>query len=394
MNWTKILNKRGKMMAIERNDVNFLTDIQIKSENNRRFFQDVRSLIFFTKDFAIEPTYITKPQDVLDLKVSGLDENHDFYKFIASAYGQSYTPVNVIVYGNNVATTFTEAITTYKNHAKAFEVTNWLFNMDVKTKKAYVESIVAYAKTDKMSQFAIAIEIEKLTDVNEAIKYQTDSNIENVAYFIEGANNVAKGNWLTSAVFGGHIGSKTLGSYIVHSLQINGFVQEEFTPSEQVLMKGAGLNFLSKPTRGYFHLVNGLNSDNKTFIELNLIRIWLKDGLDKDLIVYMVTKDKIDNNDTGKSEVYAVIRERVRVGASQGMFMADGSGDFFGTIETTDANGNKVKIQLGYLTVKSFDQESLREGIFDFDLLLTYLNGARKVNLRGVITTEGKLIFE
>ena len=45
----------------------------------------IRSICFFTKDFAIEPTFITKPQDVIDLKVAGLDENHEFYKLIQSA---------------------------------------------------------------------------------------------------------------------------------------------------------------------------------------------------------------------------------------------------------------------------------------------------------------------
>ena len=380
-------------MAIEKNDVNFLNDIQIKAENNRRFFQDVRSVIFFTNEFNIAPTFLTNPQEVIDLKISGLDENHVFFKFIASAYSQPYTPTNVIVYGNNTAATFTDFIKAYKNHEDAFEVTNWITNIDVKAEKDFIESVVAYAKTDKEIQVGIAIELEKLTNVAEAIKYQTDSNAENVAFVVEGSENVKKGNWLTSAIWGGNIGTKVLGSYIVHSLQIHGFVQEKFTPTEQVAMQKAGLNFLSKPTRGYFHVVNGLNSDNKMFTELNLIKIWLKDGLLKDITVFQVTQDKIPNNDEGRMMVYSVIYERCRVGAVQGMFMT-ADGDFLGTLTQKDSLGNTVKIRLGHLTVKEIDQESLREGIFDFDLMLTYLNGARKVNLRGVVTTEGKLIFE
>ena len=69
------------------------------------------------------------------------------------------------------------------------------------------------------------------------------------------------------------------------------------------------------------------------------------------------------------------------------------AGDYFGTITEKDKNGNTVKIQLGYLKVETVTQESLREGLFDFDLMLTYLNGARKVTLRGTITTEGKLVY-
>ena len=107
-------------MAIERNDLNTLNNVQIKSENNRAFYADVRSLMFFTKDFAISPTYITEPQDLLELNVSGLDENHIFYKLIASAYSQSYTPLNVVVYGNNTATTFMELMKTYVYHEYAF----------------------------------------------------------------------------------------------------------------------------------------------------------------------------------------------------------------------------------------------------------------------------------
>lgn len=380
-------------MAIEKNDVNFLNDIQIRSENNRRFFQDVRSLIFFTKDFAIEPTFITNPQDIIDLQVGGLDAEHSFYKFVASAYSQPYIPKNVIIYGNNTATNFTELIKTYKNHEKAFEVTNWLTNMDAKTNKTFVESIVSYAKTDKELQFGIALELEKFTDVSEVVDFQKNSNVENVAFIVEGTENVKKGNWLTAAIFGGTIGAKTLGSYIVHALQIFGFVQEKYTPTEQVTMQKAGLNFLSKPTQGYFHVVNGLNSDNKTFTELNLIKIWLKDGLFKDTTVFQVSQDKIPGGDEGSSMLYTVIRERCRVGAAQGMFMTEG-GNFFGTLTTKDINGNTTKIQLGYLTVKEIDQDSLREGKFEFDLMLTYLNGARKVDLRGLVTTEGKLIFE
>lgn len=378
-------------MAIERNDINFLNDIQIKTESNRRFFQDIRSILFFTKDFAIEPTFITKPQDVLDLAISGLDENHEFYKLIQSAFSQAFLPVVTVVYGNNVANSFTKLMETYKNHEKAFEVTNWITNIDAKANKTYIESIVAYAKTDKEIQVGIALDIEKLT-VTEAIKYQTSANAENVMFIAEGGKNTKAGNWLTGAIFGGYIGTKSLGSYIVHSAEIRGFEQEAYTSSEQKAMKDAGLNFLSKPTKGYFHVVNGLNSDNKTFTELNLIKIWLKDRIQKDITVMQITNDKIPNDDNGRAMVDAVIREVCRIGANAGMFMT-AAGDYFGTITEKDKNGNTVKIQLGYLKVESITQESLREGLFDFDLMLTYLNGARKVTLRGTITTEGKLIY-
>lgn len=378
-------------MAIERNDINFLNDIQIKTESNRRFFQDIRSILFFTKDFAIEPTFITKPQDVLNLAISGLDENHEFYKLIQSAFSQAFLPVVTVVYGNNVADSFAKLMETYKNHEKAFEVTNWITNIDAKANKTYIESIVAYAKTDKEIQVGIALDIEKLT-VTEAIKYQTSANAENVMFVAEGGKNTKTGNWLTGAIFGGYIGTKSLGSYIVHSAEIRGFEQETYTPSEQKAMKDAGLNFLSKPTKGYFHVVNGLNSDNKTFTELNLIKIWLKDRIQKDITVMQITNDKIPNDDNGRAMVDAVIREVCRIGANAGMFMT-AAGDYFGTITEKDKNGNTVKIQLGYLKVETVTQESLREGLFDFDLMLTYLNGARKVTLRGTITTEGKLVY-
>lgn len=380
-------------MAIEKNDVNMLNDIQIKAESNRRFFSDVRSICFFTKDFAIEPTFITKPQDVIDLNVSGLDANHEFYKLIKSAYSQPYQPVSVIIYGNSTATTFDKLMETYLKHEKAFEVTNWVTNIDVKTNEEYVKSIVSYAKTNKEIQVGIALDIEKLT-VTKAVEWQTSSNAENVMFIAEGNKNIKLGNWLTGAIFGGHIGTKSLGSYIVHSAEIKGFVQETYTPTEQQTMKNAGLNYLSKPTQGYFHVVNGLNSDNKMFTELNLVKIWTKDRIQKDLTVLQVTTDKIPVNDIGKDMVYAVIKEVCRVGANQGMFMVDTSGNTFGTIIQKDNNGNNIKIQLGHLKVEALDQESLREGKFKFDLRLTYLNGARHITLRGTITTEGTLIFE
>ena len=380
-------------MAIERNDLNTLNNVQIKSENNRAFYADVRSLMFFTKDFAISPTYITEPQDLLELNVSGLDENHIFYKLIASAYSQSYTPLNVVVYGNNTATTFTELMKTYVDHEDAFEVTNWITNMDIVAEKNYIDSIIAYAKTDKDKQFFIAVNYEKLGNAAKAVALQTDNNIDNVAFVIEGAKNLAKGNWLTGALVGGTIGYKDLGSYIVHSTQINGFVQENFTKTEQKAFWDAGLNYLSKPTRGYFHIVNGLNSDNKTFIELKLTEIWLRDGLKKDLTIFQVRKDKIPLNDTGRLMIEAIIRERCRQGANAGMFMVDSSGSYFGIITQKDKNGNEINIKLGHLTVDEITQESIREGKFKFDLKVTYLNGVRYVSLTGAIKTDGEIIF-
>ena len=380
-------------MAIERNDLNTLNNIQIKSENNRAFYADVRSLMFFTKDFAISPTYITEPKDLLELNVSGLDENHIFYKLIASAYSQSYTPLNVVVYGNNTATTFTELMKTYVDHEDAFEVTNWITNMDIVAEKNYIDSIIAYAKTDKDKQFFIAVNYEKLGNPAKAAALQTDNNIDNVAFVIEGAKNLAKGNWLTGALVGGTIGYKDLGSYIVHSTQINGFVQENFTKTEQKAFWDAGLNYLSRPTRGYFHIVNGLNSDNKTFIELKLTEIWLRDGLKKDLTIFQVRKDKIPLNDTGRLMIESIIRERCRQGANAGMFMVDNAGSYFGIITQKDKNNNEINIKLGHLTVDEITQESIREGKFKFDLKVTYLNGVRYVSLTGAITTDGEIIF-
>lgn len=380
-------------MAIERNDLNTLNNVQIKSENNRAFYADVRSLMFFTKDFAISPTYITEPKDLLELNVSGLDENHIFYKLIASAYSQSYTPLNVVVYGNNTATTFTELMKTYVDHEDAFEVTNWITNMDIVAEKNYIDSIIAYAKTDKDKQFFIAVNYEKLGNPAKAVALQTDNNIDNVAFVIEGTKNLAKGNWLTGALVGGTIGYKDLGSYIVHSTQINGFVQENFTKTEQKAFWDAGLNYLSKPTRGYFHIVNGLNSDNKTLIELKLIEIWLRDGLKKDLTIFQVRKDKIPLNDTGRLMIESIIRERCRQGANAGMFMVDNAGSYFGIITQKDKNGNEINIKLGHLTVDEITQESIREGKFKFDLKVTHLNGVRYVSLTGAITTDGEIIF-
>ena len=380
-------------MAIERNDLNTLNNVQIKSENNRAFYADVRSLMFFTKDFAISPTYITEPKDLLELNVSGLDENHIFYKLIASAYSQSYTPLNVVVYGNNTATTFMELMKTYVDHEDAFEVTNWITNMDIVAEKNYIDSIIAYAKTDKDKQFFIAVNYEKLGNSAKAVALQTDNNIDNIAFVIEGAKNLAKGNWLTGALVGGTIGYKDLGSYIVHSTQINGFVQENFTKTEQKAFWDAGLNYLSKPTRGYFHIVNGINSNNKTLIELKLIEIWLRDGLKKDLTIFQVRKDKIPLNDTGRLMIEAIIRERCRQGANAGMFMVDSSGSYFGIITQKDKNGNEINIKLGHLTVDEITQESIREGKFKFDLKVTYLNGVRYVLLTGAITTDGEIIF-
>ena len=92
--------------------------------------------------------------------------------------------------------------------------------------------------------------------------------------------------------------------------------------------------------------------------------------------------------------VYSIIKERCRQGANVGMFMVDSTGSYFGTITQKDKNGNEQEISLGHLIVSDFTQELAREGKFDFDLRVTYLNGTRKVNLTGAITTEGEIVFD
>lgn len=383
-------------MAIEKNDLNTLNNIQISTNNDRAFYSDVRSLIFFTKEFNIEPTFITNASDVLGLSIEGLDENNNFYKLIRSAYTQNYTPINVVIYGNKTATSFTQLIKSYEDNEKAFECTNWItvLNLANVTEKAYIESIVEYAKTDKEKQFAIGIEYEKLSNITLITELQKNSNADNVCFIVEGSKNVANGQYLTGAFFGGTVGYKALGSWAGHSTKVDGFVQENFTKIEQKTFWDNGLNYLSKPTRGYFHLVNGMNSNNKTFIELKLVEIWLRDKLKKDMTILQVTKDKIPINDQGKALVTATILEVCRIGASEGMFMTDENRNYFGTISQKDKNGNTIKIKLGELTVKELNQESLREGKFDFDLKLTYLNSVRYVSLKGTVDTDGELIFE
>lgn len=378
-------------MAIEKKDLNTLNSIQITATNNRRFFSDVRSLIFFTNEFVINPTFIQSPQDILDLSIAGLTETSPFYQLIRSAYTQDLVPQNVIVYGEKVSTTFTQFIKTYKDNENAFEVTNWITNINYTTNKTFIDSMVAYAKTDKTIQVAFTLEHSKFTNIQDIIDIQTTANASNISCLVEGTKNVTLGNWLTGAFYGGTVGAKRLGRWIGHSTEIKGFAQENYTTTEQKAMWDAGLNYLSKPTRGYFHLVNGLNSDNKTFIELNLIKIWLADRIQKDVTITQVTMDKLPLFGAGQNILTGIINEICRQGANDGMFLTDASGNYFGTITQTDDNGNKLRISLGYLKVETITQDDLREGRLKFELKLTYENGVRFVELVGEVTTEGIL---
>ena len=380
-------------MAIEKKDLNTINDIQIKATNNRTFFQDTRSIIFWTNEFSFNPTFITQPSDVLELGVSGLDVDHNFYKLVASAYSQDYTPLVVVVYGDNVSADFTNLINTYKDNENAFEVTNWVTNIEVVANKTLFDSAIEYAKTDKEIQMSFGIEFSKFTSVQDIVTLQTTANANDVSLIVEGAKNTALGNWLTGAIWGGNIGAKELGSYTVHPLEIKGFVQETFTKTEQKAMWDAGLNYLSKPTRGYMHVVNGMNTDNKTFIELNLIRIWLTDQLKKRISITQITMDKLPLFGAGKNILTGIISEVCREGASKGMFLTDNSGDYLGVIIQTDNNGNKLQIKLGHLIVDTITQDNMREGKLSFDLKLTYENGVRFVELRGEVTTDGELLL-
>lgn len=380
-------------MAIEKKDLNTLNNIQITATNNRTFLQDVRSLIFFTNEFLINPTFIQTPQDVLDLGVVGLDETHAFYQLIRSAFTQDLTPLNVIVYGETISTTFTKFIGTYKDNANAFEVTNWITNIDYTTNKSFIESIIAYSKTDKTIQVSISLERSKFSNVQNLIDIQTNSNASGVCFVVEGTNNIQIGNWLNGAFFGGTVGVKNLGAWTGHSTEIKGFVQENYTSTEQKSMWDAGLNYLSKPTKGYFHLVNGRNSDNKTYIELNLTRIWTLDKLQKEITITQIVMDKLPLFGAGQNILFGIITEICRQGADAGMFLTDANGDYFGTITQTDSNGNNLRISLGYLEVGTITQDDLREGRLSFDLRLTFQDGVRFVNLTGQITTDGELII-
>lgn len=373
-------------MAIIINDLNTLTDVEVTTESGGDYAGDIRSLVLFTREENVNPFII---RNAAELLAKGITEDKKCYKQAQSLFSQARTPVKAVFYGNKTATSFTEVINTYKNHVDTQEVYIWALMGDLKNDKTFADSVIAYAKTDKNIQVLLGIGTQDLTSVEVLTKFITDSKATNVAVFAEGGTNTAAGNYLFAATAGGVVGSKSLGSYIVHSSQIVNFKRETFTLEEQTKLFTAGANYLSNPAGGLFHLVNGINTDKSTYIELKLIEIWLRENLKRDLIEAMVKLDKIDVEDAEKNMIKAIVIARIETGRAAGMFRSVNRNCF---AEYVDKNGQRRK--LGILIISPLSEDDMRAGRLDVDLEVTYNNGWRSIKLKGKINGNGKVIFD
>lgn len=372
-------------MALLINDLNTLTEVEVTTESADNYAGDIRTLVLFTREENVNPFII---RNAAELLAKGITEDKKCYKQAQSLFSQARTPIKAVFYGNKTAASFTEAVNAYKNHVDTQEAYIWALMGDLKNDKTFADSVIAYAKTDKNIQVLLGIGTEDLTSIDVLTKFISDNKTTNVAVFAEGGTNTMAGNYLFTATAGGVVGSKSLGSYIVHSSQIVNFKQETFTTEEQTKLFTNGANYLSRPAGNLFHIVNGVNTDKSTYIELKLIEIWLREKLKLGLLTTMVKLDKIDVEDAGRNAIRAVINSVIEEGRTAGMFRAI-SGNCFA--EYVDRNGQRRK--LGSLTIGNLSEDDARAGRLALDLKLTYRNGARSVSLKAEINKTGEVIF-
>lgn len=371
-------------MALLINDINTLTDVEVVTEITEDLSGDVRSTVFFTRAENIDPFVLRAPEELLAKNILADSKT---YKQAQSLFSQNRKPVQIICYGNKVAQNFTEVITAYKNHKDTKEAFIWALSCSIKTEKEFAESVISYAKTDKNLQVLMGIETEELTSVDVLTTFSKANPTTNVAIFAEGTTNAKSGNYLFAATAGGVTGAKSLGSYIVHSSQIVGFKQETFTIEEQTKLFTEGINYLSRPAGNLFHLVNGMNTDKKSYIEVQLVRTWLSENLKLRLLSIMVILDKIDMEDAGRNLIFATINSVIAQGYAMGMFSTL-AGNYFAEYKGKDGLIRK----LGSLEVGALSEDNLRKGKWNIKLHLTYRNGTRSIALNAVITDSGIII--
>lgn len=372
-------------MALLINDINTLTDVEVVSETAEDLVGDVRSTVLFTRAENVDPFILRAPEELLAKNILADSKT---YKQAQSIFSQNRKPKQIIFYGNKVAQNFTDVIKAYKNHADTKEAFIWALPCSLKTEKEFAESVISYAKTDKSLQVLLGIETEELTSIDVLTTFSKSNPAANVALFAEGTANAKAGNYLFAAVAGGVTGAKTPGSYITHSSQITGFKQETFTIEEQTKLIAEGLNYLSRPAGGLFHLVNGMNTDKKTYTENVIEDIWFRENLKITLISILVLLDKIDMEDAGRNLIYATINSVIAQAYAMGIVRAI-NGNYFAEYREKDGTLKRLgKLEIGTLT-----EENLRKGNWDIKLFLSRNNGTRSIALTVKITKTGILIY-
>lgn len=372
-------------MAIYKPTLNFLNTINVDTKYSKSYLTDVRDALFLSTVKDIEPTVITEATDLLEL---GVAINDAMYKKVADAFGQGGID-NILIYGVDMVTatsmTPESVMEAYDNHVLATDYTILILDV-VDMAKAQLWATAFKPLIDSKHLF---LQFNTVTNtIAEINTFKTTNNLDNVSIFV--IDNDTYTNNLDSIAWA-RVRNRDLGSYIVHSTEIRNVTKPDWTKTEQQNLKDVGLNFISNPIRGKFHIQNGL-ATSELPIEVHLYRLWEIRTLQERLTRLQIEKDKIPINDGGFAMIEATIKSVIFTAVNMGIAKTV-NGDPFGVETRTDDNGNSVSYLLGSLELQFPTEEDIRNADFKFRYFHTLLDGIRHVDVSGYISQTGELII-
>ena len=372
-------------MAIYKPTLNFLNTINVDTKYSKSYLTDVRDALFLSTVKDIEPTVITEATDLLEL---GVAINDAMYKKVADAFGQGGID-NILIYGVDMvkATSMTpeSVMKAYDNHVLATDYTILILDVVDKAKA----QLWATAFKPLIDSKHLFLQFNTVTNtIAEINTFKTTNNLDNVSIFV--IDNDTYTNNLDSIAWA-RVRNRDLGSYIVHSTEIRNVTKPDWTKTEQQNLKDMGLNFISNPIRGKFHIQNGL-ATSELPIEVHLYRLWEIRTLQERLTRLQIEKDKIPINDGGFAMIEATIKSVIFTAVNMGIAKTV-NGDPFGVETRTDDNGNSVSYLLGSLALQFPTEEDIRNADFKFRYFHTLLDGIRHVDVSGYISQTGELII-
>ena len=372
-------------MAIYKPTLNFLNTINVDTKYSKSYLTDVRDALFLSTVKDIEPTVITEATDLLEL---GVAINDAMYKKVADAFGQGGID-NILIYGVDMvkATSMTpeSVMKAYDNHVLATDYTFLILDVVDKAKA----QLWATAFKPLIDSKHLFLQFNTVTNtIAEINTFKTTNNLDNVSIFV--IDNDTYTNNLDSIAWA-RVRNRDLGSYIVHSTEIRNVTKPDWTKTEQQNLKDMGLNFISNPIRGKFHIQNGL-ATSELPIEVHLYRLWEIRTLQERLTRLQIEKDKIPINDGGFAMIEATIKSVIFTAVNMGIAKTV-NGDPFGVETRTDDNGNSVSYLLGSLKLQFPTEEDIRNADFKFRYFHTLLDGIRHVDVSGYISQTGELII-
>ena len=368
-------------MAIYKPTLNFLNTINVDTKYSKSYLTDVRDALFLSTVKDIEPTVITEATDLLEL---GVAINDAMYKKVADAFGQGGID-NILIYGVDMvkATSMTpeSVMKAYDNHVLATDYTILILDVVDKAKA----QLWATAFKPLIDSKHLFLQFNTVTNtIAEINTFKTTNNLDNVSIFV--IDNDTYTNNLDSIAWA-RVRNRDLGSYIVHSTEIRNVTKPDWTKTEQQNLKDMGLNFISNPIRGKFHIQNGL-ATSELPIEVHLYRLWEIRTLQERLTRLQIEKDKIPINDGGFAMIEATIKSVIFTAVNMGIAKTV-NGDPFGVETRTDDNGNSVSYLLGSLKLQFPTEEDIRNADFKFRYFHTLLDGIRHVDVSGYISQTG-----